>query len=124
MSYNVYLVSYLGAPRDHHAIFVETKSDKSGYIFQVIGDIQSGMSFGHKDAKRPEDSTSFVSQEHIGTVSEANYDRIESIVETIEPPKKQFDGPRRINPREPLRRCQEWTADAVEALKSAGVLES
>lgn len=124
MSSKVYLVSYLGAPRDHQAIFVETNEDKSGHIFQVTWDIQSGMSYGHKSAKRPEDSATFTTKEQLGTVSEANYHQIQSIVETIEPPKKQFNGPKRLNPREPLRRCQEWTSEAVEALKSAGILEA
>jgi hypothetical protein len=122
MSYNVYLISYLGAPRDHHAIFVETNPDLSGYIFQVSGDIQNGMYFNHKSAKKPEESASFVSKEYLGKVSKAQYDQIQTTVETIEPPKKQFNGPRRINPQEPLRRCQEWTKDAIQALKDAGIL--
>ncbi|KAH8760019.1 hypothetical protein BGZ57DRAFT_932085 [Hyaloscypha finlandica] len=33
MSYNVFLTAYIGAPRDHHAIFVETAADGTGYIF-------------------------------------------------------------------------------------------
>lgn len=40
----------------------------------------------------------------------------------IQPPKKQFDGPRRRYLDEPIRRCQEWTAEAIQALTSAGVL--
>lgn len=123
MSYAVYLVSYLGAPRDHHAIFVETNADHSGFIFQVTGDIQRGMTFGHKPAKRPEDSNSFVSKSYIGTVSETNYARIQSIVDAIPPPPKQFNGPKRINPSEPLRRCQEWTSEAIQALTDQGVLQ-
>ncbi|KAH7386889.1 hypothetical protein DE146DRAFT_586009, partial [Phaeosphaeria sp. MPI-PUGE-AT-0046c] len=109
MPYNVFLVSYVGAPRDHYAIFVETNSDLSGYIFQVTGDIQRGMSYGHKQAKRPEESASFVSKSFIGTVSEVNYAQIQPTVEAIPPPKKQFNGPKRIDPNVPLKRCQEWT---------------
>ena len=123
MPYSVYLVSYLGAPRDHHAIFVETNSDHSGFIFQVTGDIQRGMIFGHKPAKRPEDSNSFVSKSHIGTVSETNYARIQPIVDSIPPPPRQFNGPKRINPSVPLRRYQEWTSEAIQALKDQGVLQ-
>jgi hypothetical protein len=111
MSYNVYLVSNIGAPRDHHCIFVETNDDESGYIIQVTGNIQNGMTFG------------FVGKEHIGTVSKDKYNEIQRVAETIETPKKQFDGPKRINPKEPLRRCQEWASEAVQALKDAGVLE-
>jgi hypothetical protein len=37
--------------------------------------------------------------------------------------KKQFEGPRRLYPGEPIRRCQEWTKEAVETLAAEGVLE-
>jgi hypothetical protein len=124
MSYKVYLNEYIGAPRNHQAIFVETNSDGSGYIFQVTGNIQTGMTFGHKAANEPEKSQTFVSREYIGTVTEVNYDRIQGIVEQVEPPKKQFNGPTRLYPGEALRRCQEWTAEAIQALKDAGIIEN
>ena len=66
----------------------------------------------------------FVSNEYLGIVSTSNYSRIASVVNGIEPPKKQFNGPKRIDPNKPLRRCQEWTAEAIEALKTSGVLET
>jgi hypothetical protein len=123
MSYKVFLAEYIGVPRNHHAIFVELVHDGEGEIYQVIGDILTGMQHERKDVKRPDKSASYMSMEQIGTVSHENYDRIESIVFAIEAPKKQFDGPKRLNPREPLRRCQEWTKEAIQALKDANVLE-
>jgi hypothetical protein len=123
MSYQVFLVSYLGAPRDHHAIFVETNSDKSGQIFQATGNIQNGMTYESKPAKRPEDSASFVKKELLGTVTTANYSRIDSVCKRIPPPAKQFNGPKRINPNVPLRRCQEWTQETVQALKNEGIFQ-
>ena len=124
MAYKVYLVAYVGAPRDHHAIFFETESDESGFIYQVVGDIQNGMRHDHKRAKRPEDSASFVSKTYLGTTFPANYSLVEAICNNIEPPKKQFNGGKRLYPTEPLRRCQDWTAEAIEALKVAEVLET
>ncbi|KAF1841067.1 uncharacterized protein K460DRAFT_197881 [Cucurbitaria berberidis CBS 394.84] len=124
MSYNVYLVEGIGAPRNHHSIIIEKNPDGSGYIFQVTGDVQRGMEFGHKNTNVPEESASFASRKQIGTMLITDFDRIQSIVESIEPPAKQFNGPKRINPREPLRRCQEWTADAIQALKNEGVLRT
>jgi len=123
MSYNVYLVASSGMPRDHHTIFVEINDDQSGYMFQVTGNIQTGMTHSHKDSEGPELSYTFVSKELIGTVSHDNYWRMEGICDDIPAPKKQFNGPQRIYPREPLRRCQEWTEEAIQALKDTGVLE-
>jgi hypothetical protein len=123
MSYNVYRVAYAGLPRDHHAIFVEMNDDQSGHIFQVVGDIQNGMTHGHKPGKRPEESATYQGKVLIGKVSVANYSRIKPICDAIPPPKKQFEGPRRLYPGEPIRRCQEWTKEAVEALAAEGVLE-
>jgi hypothetical protein len=124
MSYNVYLVSSQGLPRSNHAIFFETEADGSGFTFQVTGNIQQGMTHYHKDAEKPENSNSFVSKIYLGTTSHANYKGAEEICNAIEPPRKQFDGPTRLYPDVPLRRCQEWTQEAIAALKNAGVIEA
>jgi hypothetical protein len=123
MSRKVYKVSYAGVPLDHQVVFVETDADGTGHIFHVIGNIQEGMSYEHKPGMKPEDSVTFVIKEYIRTVSATNYARIESIVNDVDPPKKQFDGARRINPQEPLRRCQEWTTEAIQALRESDVLD-
>ncbi|KAL4812260.1 hypothetical protein BDW67DRAFT_170432 [Aspergillus spinulosporus] len=68
MSYNVYRVAYAGLPRDHHAIFVEINDDQSGHAFQVVGDIQNGMTHGHKPAKKPEESATYQGKVLIGKV--------------------------------------------------------
>ncbi|KAJ5367860.1 hypothetical protein N7541_001801 [Penicillium brevicompactum] len=102
MSYNVYRVSYAGLPRDHHAIFVEMNNDQSGHLFQ---------------------SGTYQSKEFIGRVAAADFARILPTCESIPPPKKQFEGARRLYPKEPLRRCQEWTQEAVNALVTAGILK-
>ncbi|KAK7212016.1 hypothetical protein V2G26_019194 [Clonostachys chloroleuca] len=120
--YQVYLVEYLGAPRNHHAIFVETDADGSGQIFHVKGDIQNGMTYESKAGRKPETSASFVSKSPIGQIDESGRSRIDGILRGIPPPKKQFNGPKRLYPREPLRRCQEWTREAIQALRSEGVL--
>ncbi|EGC46625.1 conserved hypothetical protein [Histoplasma capsulatum var. duboisii H88] len=124
MSFEVYRVAYFGLPRDHHAIFVATNDDLSGDLFQVTGDIQNGMTFEHKPSKKPEESTSFQSRVFVGKVSAANFSRVKPICEAIPPPKKQFQGPHQLYPEEPIRRCQEWTAEALEALVNEHVLEN
>ncbi|KJF60048.1 uncharacterized protein CIMG_12709 [Coccidioides immitis RS] len=125
MAYAVYHVAYSGLPRDHHTIFVETGGDgpETGHIFHVMGDIQTGMTFENKPAKKPDESATFVSKERIGSVTHSNYPQILIICQTIPPPKKQFQGPKRLYPDEPLRRCQEWTADVIKALTDAEILQ-
>ncbi|KAL2861623.1 hypothetical protein BJX68DRAFT_260435 [Aspergillus pseudodeflectus] len=123
MSYTVYRVASVGMPRDHHAIFVEVNDDQSGHLFQVVGNIQNGMTHGHRPAEKPEEWIDYQGKIYIGRVSTANYSRIQPICDAILPPKKQFEGPRRLYPAEPIRRCQEWTQEAIDALVTAGILE-
>ncbi|EFR02414.1 hypothetical protein MGYG_05410 [Nannizzia gypsea CBS 118893] len=124
MSSSVYRIVSAGLPRDHHAIFVETSEngEETGRLFQVTGNIQSGMTFEQRPEGKPETSSSFISKQGIGTVTHANYCRIQNICENIPPPKKQFEGAKKLYPGEPIRRCQEWTAEAVQALKDAQIL--
>ncbi|KAF5971578.1 hypothetical protein FBULB1_9152 [Fusarium bulbicola] len=74
MTLPVYLVEYLGLPRNHHALFIRLdENTEEGELYHVAGDVQNG---------------------------------------------------KKINPRQPLRRCQEWTAETIAMLKSQGVLVS
>jgi hypothetical protein len=122
MSYPVYLVSSVGAPRDHHKLFIEKSKNGYGSTFQVTGNIQEGMEYQCNLYERPEDSVTFIEKSYIGTVDEGSLGRISNVLENIPPPSKQFDGAKRINPTEPLRRCQEWTNEAIQALKDEGIL--
>jgi hypothetical protein len=126
MSFNVYLVDYMGMLRNHHCIFVETHEDgpKTGYVYQVTGNIQTGMIHEHRKAEQPEISNNFGGLKRlIGTVPSNNYVNIRIAVNSIPPPKKQFDGPKKIYPDEPLRRCQEWTYEAIQTLIDRGILQ-
>lgn len=124
MSYfPVYIIEYLGAPRNHHAVFVETRQDESGTIFHVKGDIQNGMTYEAKQtSKKPELSTTFVSKSQLGYVRVEDLSRVDFICRANPPPAKQFNGPKRIDKNQPLRRCQEWTNETIENLKVEGVL--
>lgn len=122
-TYPVHLLTTLGLPRNHHAILIELTPSNTYHIFQVSGNIQEGMAFNHKQiTEAPEHASDFVDKKQIGTILVADLKKVQSIVEDDEPPPKQFDGPRRIRPDVPLRRCQEWTAEAVGRLRERGVL--
>lgn len=124
MSYYIYKVASLGTPRNHHAIFVETDASGSGVQFHVTGNIQSGMSFETEAAQRPEQSVTFVDKTLLGWVAVGNFQYIEGVCRGVPPPLKQFDGPKRLYPKEPLRRCQEWTNEAIQALAASGLLQT
>ena len=124
MSYNVFLVEKTSLPRNHHAIFVETGNDISGYIFHVTGNVQNGMTFEIKRLNEPpENSATFNNKTLIGAVSVANFGSLETVLRSIPPPSKQFHGAKRIDPSKPLRRCQEWTKEAIDKLKKTGLLK-
>ncbi|KAG6019737.1 hypothetical protein E4U41_003125 [Claviceps citrina] len=127
MSYPLYRVASLGAPRNHHAIFVQTEDDDTGagagIKFHVTGNIQNGMTFEkEKTAQRPESRAGYVGKILLGRVAAGDLARVEDICRGVPPPKKQFQGGRRLFPKEPLRRCQEWTRETIEALRAEGVL--
>ncbi|KAL1860729.1 hypothetical protein VTK73DRAFT_7208 [Phialemonium thermophilum] len=123
MSYPVYLVAYLGAPRNHHALFIETDPNThGGILFHVVGDIQNGMTFEERPSRDPSTSASFVEWSIIGYINPGDIGHMRSVCTSIPPPKKQFHGPRRLYPNEPLRRCQEWTNETINALTANGIL--
>ncbi|KAI9374474.1 hypothetical protein BJX61DRAFT_294245 [Aspergillus egyptiacus] len=126
-TYTAYRVAETGlSPRDHHYIFIETHEDGplTGHRFHVIGNIQEGMAFNHRACIKPEDEPVFLTKEKLGVVRVQDYESglFLRVCEEVEVPKKQFDGPRRLFPKEKLRRCQEWADEAVELLVERGVL--
>lgn len=124
--YRVYLAAYLGNP-EHHAIYVNSGTNcrpNFGYIFHVAGSLQLGMNFETKRCIHPFRSHAGESMRQVGWVSQEDFlKRIEDVCLGITPPKKQFHGPRRLFPQEPVRHCQHWAAEAIDALLSSGVLE-
>ncbi|KAL4805953.1 hypothetical protein BDV18DRAFT_140214 [Aspergillus unguis] len=126
-TYPAYLIAEISlGPQDHHYIFIQTGEDGpgTGHRFHVIGNIQEGMEFNQRPCIIPENEPVFLSKTPIGAVSVTDYKsgKFLSICEEIEVPKKQFQGPKRLFPKERLRRCQEWAAEAIEMLKERRVL--
>lgn len=125
MSHPVYLVATIGAPRNHHALFVETDSVTGrGVVFQVTGNIQNGMQFETENRQCPEQSIGFVKKSHLGHVAADSLHLVEDTCRANPAPKRQFDGPKRLYPDEPLRRCQEWTKETVDSLISRRILQA
>lgn len=123
MSYSIFLIASIGAPRNHHALFLETDPpSKSGTILNVVGNIQAGMAFEERQSGDPETSDTFVGKTYLGDVRAGDVERVREVCRWNPAPGKQFDGPRRLFPGEKLRRCQEWTAETVGLLEEEGVL--
>jgi hypothetical protein len=126
--YLVYMVTSIGMPRNHIAIFVETHESGpgTGYIYQVSGNIQQGMFHNHRPGARPEEDKDsfFLSKELLGQVSKQRYDdgEFKRVCDSIGPPPKQFDGRKKIDPNKPLRRCGEWAEDGVNKLREVALL--
>ncbi|KAI9672637.1 MAG: hypothetical protein M1831_000072 [Alyxoria varia] len=125
MSYRVYHVEFAGLPRNHHAIFVETNEQEpgNGYTFQVTGNIQQGMTYEEVISKSPESSIEFLGKEEVGALKIDNYKDFLSICQSTPVPMRQFDGSKRLYPDQPLRRCEEWTNETVQALRASGVID-
>jgi hypothetical protein len=51
------------------------------------------------------------------------YTKVDAICKTVPPPRKQYEGPKLLVPKNELRRCQEWTNEAIAELKAKGVLQ-
>lgn len=134
--FNVYMITSLGMPRNHEAVFVEThhpekekekdSSSGKGYIFQVSGNIQQGMYHNHHAGTKPEeDKTSvFVSKEFLGRVARRDFHegRFRRVCDGVEAPLKQFDGHKRLFPGVRLRRCGEWAREVVKKLREENIL--
>ncbi|KAK4034988.1 hypothetical protein C8A01DRAFT_18299 [Parachaetomium inaequale] len=131
--YRVFLGFYLGLRGDHHGIYVETdvntnpvepSQQNRGQLFHSRGSLQTGMHLEVKPVICPLFSVSGKAVQQLGWVSRDNFrERIEEVCRGVPQPKKQFQLNKRLFPDEPLRHCQHWASDAVEALFHAGVLE-
>jgi hypothetical protein len=119
-------------------------------MFEVTGNIVirgGGMQYEDTKSQNPEEDVAFVegTQKKVGTVKVSDFARLREICQKIAVPGKLFlfsknkkkvqcllisilSGPQlnlngsRIDSSKPVRRCTQWTAEAVEALLEAGIL--
>lgn len=129
MSLNVYTAEYIGVP-NHIGVFLETEDagPRSGILFNVVGTvvIGQGQTYEEETTPDPADAPNYVqdSKKFIGTIDKGDIDRFRTICKSIPVPGPQLKlNGTRIDPTKPLRRCMEWTAEAIEALFEDGVLK-
>lgn len=127
--YPVYLSAHLGGgERDHHLIFIQTDINDDevpagGYYFHVVGTLQIGMAINFEKRRHPFHSYTFKWLQHKGWMRHGDLEKAKEICNGVAPPAKQFDGPRRLAKGTPLRRCQHWAAEALDAMRAEGVLK-
>lgn len=122
MACSLFLVSSQGMPRSHHAIFIQLNDDGSGHLFNVEGNIQTGMEYKSRVTESPKASETYEGMTQLGWVHASDVSRIEGVCTANPAPEKQFNGARRLYPDRKLRRCQEWTAETVQHLREHGIL--
>ena len=108
------------------------------------------MQYEDTKSGNPEDDVAFVegTKKKVGTIKTSDFARLREICQSLpvlvntilskpNQAKKctmllilKLSGPQlnlngsRIDPSKPVRRCTQWTAEAVEALTEAGILQS
>ncbi|KAJ8109168.1 hypothetical protein OPT61_g7658 [Boeremia exigua] len=105
LGYNVYRVQSTLAMQDpmmgnetryHNIIFVETQADGGGQIFQVTGDLVSGMTYENRPGPNPEKSEIYHSKTHLGRIRLEDYPtRLDQVLQAEPPPHRQ----RAFNPK-------------------------
>lgn len=120
--------------RYHNVLFVETLANKGGQIFQVDGDLVSGMRYESKQEQDPNLSPALHEKIFLGYISTDDYPaRLDQVLRTLPPPPRQraFNvGTMRLEQikpdgtffaadesRPPFRKCTEWIEEqALPAL--------
>jgi hypothetical protein len=122
--YRVYHVLFLGQP-SHESIFIETheQGQSTGHLYHVTGNILRGMTYDDKAFGKPQDAGSFEKLFFIGVILSSDIPRFEAVCRSVEVPGRQVDlRGRRLDRSKLLRRCGEWTADAISALHQQGIV--
>lgn len=121
--YTVYFVEYMSlGEKSHHSLYVETNDlQKTGHLYHVIGNLLQRMDLEIKrDVKSPDGSPSLERITPIACLRDKDLGLFEDVCHSTPPPKPQLRvNGKRIYPQEPLRTCQEWVTDVVEALFAA-----
>ncbi|KAF1817783.1 uncharacterized protein K489DRAFT_167980 [Dissoconium aciculare CBS 342.82] len=142
-THKVYLTESIGGGEFNHiALFIATgagagagpiennsnTSEKpSGILYNVIGTIVigAGQTYEVRETTNPQLAIEHIPGTYrcIGQVRHEDLDRFAAICESIPVPGPQLSlRGKPVDPTKPVRRCTEWTMEAVEALKEAGIL--
>jgi hypothetical protein len=114
---------------NHIGVFVETEEDgpKTGRMFEVTGNIviRGGMQYEDTKSGNPEEDVAFAlgTKEKVGIVKKSDLARLRGICQSIPVPGEQLNlNSSRIDASKPVRRCIQWSSEAVEALREAKIL--
>nr|OQO19661.1 hypothetical protein B0A51_10970 [Rachicladosporium sp. CCFEE 5018] len=129
--FSVYTAESLGSTINHIKIFIETHENGtgSGRTYEVTGTIVKGGG-GQKyeedhaaadPANRPEHVAG--TKLKVGLVREVDLEQFSEVCRSVPTPEPQLNlNGSRMDPSKPVRRCTEWTREAVKALIKSGIL--
>jgi hypothetical protein len=127
----VYTPQYVGGGKANHTgVFIET-SPSNGEIFHVVGSVcirGGGMKYVRQTAQNPADDEArqFVSgtMKLEGVIDEQDLEKVDEACKAVPESKEQLTlSGKKLYPNEPIRRCAQWTVEAVEELKKRGLLK-
>jgi hypothetical protein len=131
-------------PRYHTTLFIQTteqEASQTGTTHHVTGDLVTGMQYQNRlESILPEWDEMFFEMQFLGYIEGGDIERLEGVLEALEPPGKQkaynhqSGKTEQLRPeggfyevgesRPPMVKCTEWIeGQAIPALRSCGILK-
>ncbi|KAG5974461.1 hypothetical protein E4U55_008184 [Claviceps digitariae] len=120
-TYAIFLVRFGEIMASHHGIFVQTKEDGGGILFDVRGAVsaQGRLVFRCNDERL----TRFKVTEAKGVIDKDCVPELERLCRSVPAPDSQYLTNAEAGYTVPACRCGEWTAKAWEAVNGAGIVK-
>ncbi|KAG5983393.1 hypothetical protein E4U54_006244 [Claviceps lovelessii] len=120
-TYAVFLVRFGEILPSHHGIFVQTKEDGGGTLFDVRGAVSANgrLVFRCNDERL----TRFKVAEAKGVIDKDRVGELESICRSVPAPDSQYLASAEAGYTVPACRCGEWTVKVWEAVNASGIVK-
>ena len=122
-SYIIYLVCFSNMKTGHHTIYIDIEKDARGHKFHVVGSLQQGMAFETMETRHPFFDPVWEWMKPVGRVSQEKFAKFEEAYRAVPALAKQYDLVKLLVPKDQIRHCQHWAAEAIEALQHDRILE-
>ncbi|KIW14195.1 hypothetical protein PV08_06976 [Exophiala spinifera] len=120
--YQVYILEFNRGDPNYAELFVDVFPGEFGHVCKVEGNLAQGLTCQPIGGYVPEDDPSFARKIYVGTVTQADYPRLEEVCVRIPPPEIQFKQYKRISPDTPLRTVRVWVNEVVDELRAQQII--